>query len=93
MTIETFNKITPGDFFAMGVIPNSPEGLFMINNDQGRLLRWVAVKGHADDWTIYTHWYDHSLEYVLRSGDKVLNMKNVQFLLPCTAGVVAKYRP
>jgi len=92
MTIETFNKIPAGDVFAMGVIPNSPEGLYMTNDNLGRLLRWVAVKGHGDDWAIYAHWTDRSLDYICRYGEKVQNPKKIQYLLPCSPEVVAKYR-
>lgn len=92
LTIEIFNKIAHGDVFAMGVIPNSPEGLFMTRGDEGRLLRWAAIKGDGDDWAIYTHWAENSIDYVLRSGDKVYDKKHIQLLVPCSPEVQNKYR-
>lgn len=92
MTIETFNKIPAGEVFAMGVTPNSPDGLYMTSTNRGKLLRWVAVKGHADDWALYTHWAEHSFVYVSESGDKVYDKKHIQLLLPCTPEVAIKYR-
>jgi hypothetical protein len=92
LTIEGFNQINAGSIIAKGSIQNSPLGIFMTNERQGNLLKWVAVKGYGNDWTIYCHWDEYSWEYVEQSGDKVSDPKNVQRCLPCTEEVMKLYR-
>ena len=88
--IEAFDRIPDGSFFASGVLPNSPEGIFMTRG--GGNLRWVAVKGYGYDWSVYCHWDFHSEDYVSRSGDKVLTPEYIQRCVPCTEEVMKRYR-
>ena len=90
LTKEEFDKLTPNEVFATGVQPNSPEGLFMTRD--GGNLRWVAVKGFADDWCIYCQWDYRSIEYVKQSGDKLHNERHIQMCVPCDKKVFNSYR-
>lgn len=92
MTLEEFNKILDGKIFATGVLPNSPEGLNMVDTHQGEELLWLAKKGYGHDWAIYCHWLDKGLEFVENHGDKVLMYDNIQKCVPCTEGVLQFYR-
>ena len=90
LTKEEFDKLTPGEIFANGVQPNSPEGIFMTQD--GGNLRWVATKGYANDWTAYCHWDFNSVEYVKKSGDKLYNEKHIKLCVPCEEDVFKCYR-
>ena len=90
ITKEEFDKLAKGEVFATGVQPNSPEGLFMTRS--GGNLRWVAVKGYADDWCIYCHWEDSSVEYIKQSGDKLHNPQHIKMCVPCDKIVFNSYR-
>lgn len=92
LTIEGFNQINAGSVIAKGSIQNSPLGIFMTNERQGNLLKWVAVKGYGNDWAIYCQWDEYTWEYVEQNGDKVSDPKNVQRCLPCNEEVMKLYR-
>ena len=72
------------------LIPDSPEGIFM-TRDGGELL-WVAIKGYANDWTIYCHWSDKSIDWVRQHGDKVVTEKHIRLCINCTDEVFKLYR-
>lgn len=90
ITKEEFDKLTPGEIFATGVQPNSPEGIFMTRD--GGNLRWVATKGYGNDWAIYCHWDYNSIEYIKESGDKLQNPDHIKLCVPCEEDVLKKYR-
>ena len=90
LTKEQFDLIPDGDVFATGVLPNSPDGIFMTRD--GGELRWVAKKGYGHDWAVYCHWSDRSVEWITQSGDKVHNEKHIQKCVPCTVPVFKLYR-
>jgi len=90
LTIEKFLEIPAGEIFAEGVLPNSPEGLFITQG--GGLLRWVAIKGYAQDWAVYCHWEHFSKDYVAKSGDKVTSKHHVLRCVPCDEEVWKCYR-
>lgn len=91
LTEEQFKALPRGEIFATGVIPNSPEGLFMTSG--GGELRWVAKKGGGyDDWAIYCHWATQTESEVASNGDKVTMKENIKKLVPCTDAVLKLYR-
>lgn len=55
LTKEIFDQIPNGEIFMMGILPNSPISLYMTNSIENQLLRWVAIKCYANDWSIYCH--------------------------------------
>ena len=90
LTLKQFNQIEPGKTLAFGTLPNSPEGLFMTST--GGELKWVAKKGWANDWTIYCHWSDKSLEWIEQHGDKVHTEIHIRRCVPCEDAVLNTYR-
>ena len=90
LTLEKFNEIPNGELFATGVLPNSSEGIFMTND--GGELRWVAVKGYANDWTIYCHWSYNNEKWIEKHGDKVCNERNIKKCITCNDDVFKRYR-
>lgn len=92
MTKEEFDALPRGEVFATGTFPNSPEGLYMTNTREGDTLRWVAKKGYGNDWAVYCHWSEHSVEWVTEHGDKVHNELHIRKCVPCTKEVFSLYR-
>ena len=92
MTNEKFMNLPAGEIFATGVLPNSPEGIFITDSHYGDSLGWVAVKGHADDWCVYSHWPEHSFEWIRKHGDKIHTEKYIKRCVPCDDKVFSKYR-
>jgi hypothetical protein len=64
--------------------------LFMTNN--GGELRWVAMKGYANDWTIYCHWSYNDVNWIQQHGDKVMTEKHIKRCILCDDEVFKKYR-
>jgi hypothetical protein len=90
LTIEQFDKIPRDEIFASGVLPNSPEGLFMTRG--GGELRRIAKKGGGYDWAVYCHWADWTESEIASNGDKVHNEENIKRCVPCTDEVFKLYR-
>ena len=90
LTLEEFSEIPAGNVFAKGEIIDSPDGLHM--NRTGKMLKWVAVKGYANDWAIYAHSAYNDYGFVARSGDKITMENNIRKVVPCDDGVFKKYR-
>jgi hypothetical protein len=64
----------------------------MTRENEGKMLRWVAKKGHADDWCVYVHWNDRSERWVMLHGDKLHREKDIQMCVPCDDEVFQRYR-
>lgn len=92
LTLEQLKQMPEGTVFATGVVENSPDGIYMTNNDVGRKLVWVAKRGGIEDWAIYIHWANNGVEYATHQGDKVMNKNNIQKLVPCTPEAFKMYR-
>lgn len=80
------------DIIAFGEVENSPLGLFMTDSDIGRKLLWVAKRGSAHDWAIYTYWAEYGIQYVINNGEKVTYKSNIKKLVPCTDAALNLYR-
>lgn len=68
-TIENFEAAKPDEVIAIGLAFDNQYGLHM--QGTGKKLRWVAVKGYGDDWTMYCGWDYQSEQSILAEGDKV----------------------
>ena len=90
LTYEKFREFSPGMVFAKGILPDDHTGLNMTGS--GKMLKWIAVKGWAQDWCIYTHWADYDYDYVKDSGDKVLSESNIYNAVPCDEDTLNCYR-
>ena len=92
ITKEQFDKISDGDVFVKGEVENSPLGIYMTNSNKGKMLKWVAKKGYANDWCVYCHWSEQGWDYVITNGDKVTSESNIRKLVPCIDEVFKLYR-
>jgi len=93
ITEEIFKEIDTGQVFAVGIEPNSPDGIYMTNYNIGKSLLWIAIKGFGDDWTIYCGWLDSNSIYELKKhGDKVHSHEHIIKCVDCSAEVLEKYR-
>jgi len=92
LTIAELQSMKPHSVIATGTIANSPEGVYMTRNDEGRLLRWVAKRGGIHDWAIYVSWANHSEDYVMEQGDKVYSEEHIKKLVPCSIEAYDLYR-
>ena len=90
LTLKEFSKIPDGLVFAKGEIIDSPDGLHMSRSN--KMLKWVAIKGYADDWCVYAHFADMGFSFVASQGDKVCDRENVQRVVPCDDEVFNRYR-
>ena len=90
LDLQMLSTMSPETIFATGIIDNSPEGIFMTRS--GGKLRWLAIKGRANDWCIYIHWESSTAEYVKRAGDKVCDKKHIRKLVPCSNEAFKAYR-
>ena len=90
MTEKQFNEIPAGNMFATGVLPNSADGIFMTRD--GGKLRWVAIKGYANDWTIYCYWSHKTEDWIKAHGDKVTTETHIKRCVDCNEAVFKKYR-
>jgi hypothetical protein len=92
MDIQTFEILPAGEVFGHGVTVNSPEGVYMTDNNLGEELMWVAKKGYDNDWCIYIHWAYNGFHFVLEQGDKVAMERHIRKLVPCDDEVYKRYR-
>lgn len=92
MTLEEFNKIPDGEVFAKGILPNSPEGIYMTEYKFNANLKWMAIKGYGHDWTIYCDWDYKNYDYIEHQGQKISSKENIQKCVPCNEEVFNLYR-
>jgi len=90
MSLELFAKMPPGVAMLSGILPNSPEGIFMTTD--GGDLRWVAVKGFANDWCIYCGWSWNTIEHVISNGDKITMRSNILHCFELDEELLKLYR-
>lgn len=90
LTAKMLQDMPPHTVFATGKIEDSPNGINMTNS--GRMLGWVAKRGEIDDWAIYCHWLEHSIEYIEDYGDKVAGKDHIRKLVPCDDEALERYR-
>lgn len=90
--LDDFKQYNCGAVISSGVLPNSPEGIYMTNNRLGDDLLWVAIKGYGNDWAIYCYWSENGIEFVKTNGDKIHSEEHIQKCVPCTEEVYNLYR-
>ena len=90
LNMKSFSKIDYGKVFAKGEIIDNDEGLCF--DRSGKMLKWVAVKGYADDWCVYAHLADNTFDFVKSYGNKVTVKENIQKVVPCEEDVFECYR-
>ena len=92
ITKEVFESFKEWEIFAKWVVENSPYQVFL-TRDVWKLLKWVAVKWYANDWTMYFWWdIDNSYFDVSQHWDKSLDDYNIKRLCNCDDYVFKLYR-
>lgn len=92
LTLEKLKLMPEEEVFAEGIVPNSPDGIYMTDSNPGREMLWVAKRGRIHDWAIYIHWADNGIEFVKTQGDKVTSEQNIKKLVPCDDEAFKMYR-
>lgn len=81
--LELLEKSKPWEIFLKGTTINHPLFAFFTREDEGRLMKRVAVRGDIADRTMYFGWDDeYSYERVARVGNKYSDINFItQYLL------------
>ena len=90
LTLEMLNSMPENTIFATGILLDNEDGLFMTGSNKE--LRWIAVRGIVNDWAVYCHTAEKSIEYIERVGDKVNDERNIKRCVPCSDEAFARYR-
>jgi len=90
ITDKQFENIKDGAVFAMGETTDDQYGLNMTGSSKN--LKWVAVKGWANDWCVYTHWAENNWEFIAEQGDKVMDKLNIRRVLDISDQLMWRYR-
>lgn len=90
LTLQQLKDMPEHTVFAHGETVNSPEGINMSND--GRSLRWVAVRGQTHDWAIYIGIISWDDAMIASNGDKVTDEANIKKLVPCDNEAFGMYR-
>jgi len=93
VTKDYLKSLKPSTIFAQGLIPNCPEtGIYVTDFRRGDILRWVAVRGFVEDWTIYCDFEENDVEAVRKWGNKVIYVYNIRKLVQCDDEAFKLYR-
>jgi len=85
LTLTDLKEMEPGQIIAKGqsFIPE-----FWRNGD----LKWVAVRGGAEDWALYYGLVHYDYDYIKRCGDKAFTETIIRKLVPCSDEAWKMYR-
>lgn len=106
LTKQALETQSPDEIIAIGIGTNSPEGIFMTNNNLGAKLLWVAKRGGGHpDWAIYCSFLNGgsnmmecdennfaTISGVLALGEKITNERIIKSLVLCDAEALEMYR-
>lgn len=90
LTQELLDNTNSNQIICSGTAIDNQNGLFMTNTNKE--LTWIAKKGQADDWAVYTHFSSKTIDFIISNGDKVHSRRNLQKILHFTEDVYSKYR-
>lgn len=89
MNIKIFDQIPANTVFATGITANAVGGLNM--SGTGELLYWAAVKGNANDWSLYCS-RNRDIDYIQAFGDKVHFEDHILNVMAADKEVMKRYR-
>lgn len=96
LNLEKLKKITPCSIFDSWTFENSPEGIYISEDEKdiGRKISRVAVRGAIHDRAIYMAWEDRGMNNVsiANLGDKLYDIEHVSKLVKCTKEALTFYR-
>lgn len=90
LTLDDFRALPQGEVFAKGIVLDG-QPYFNLSGQPYEFC-WVAVKGHADDWTVYVAPREMGFYYAQSSGDKPMTESYIRYLVPCTDEVFRRFR-
>lgn len=66
------DSVPAGRVIFRGEAEDSPLGLHL--NRTGKMIKWMAIKGYVNDWTIYTEdcYRDMDWSEIMTNGHKIL---------------------
>lgn len=90
ITLADFKKIPYGEIFRSGVVIDDPTRINIFQS--GQRIKWIAMKGGGNDWTIYADFEGNSDKIICQLGRKVTNKDVVRKLIECDQEVMDRYR-
>jgi hypothetical protein len=90
LTLDVLNFLEQDKIFASGELPDNSFGINM--DSSGKMLRWVAVKGYGQSWSVYCHFANHSNDYIKDFGNKIMTEAYIKRCVPCSDEAFGKYR-
>lgn len=84
LTLESLAEFEAEEMIATGVVTEPQLAASPI--------RWVAIKGRANDWAVYYHFENMGIEHATTQGEKVIDANLIQNLVPCDREVLNRYR-
>ena len=70
ISVEYLEAIPAHEIFAAGIARDGVDGI-RVARIEGKLLKWVAVRGGIADWAVYVGEIHHSFIDIQHNGDKV----------------------
>lgn len=89
-TLEKLKSMPAHTIFATGILIDIDDDLFM--GRSGKELKWVAIRGEINDWCIYIHFVDKSIEWIRDYGNKIYNEENIKKCVECDKEAFKRYR-
>lgn len=91
MTFQEFKKIPAGEVFR--VVTTQYHTIHSYVGGAWPELTFVCKKGLVyDDWVIYCHLSNRSVEWIWQHGDKVSTDVNILSIFPCDEETLKHYR-
>ena len=84
LTKERLLEMDEGQIFGIGLISNIHIWTGLLNFEEGKSLMWVAKRGAIHDWTIYAGPAENGSVWVMDYGNKIIDRKIVNDLVPHT---------
>lgn len=84
LTLKQLKEMPAGTVFATGEV--TEPRLFKT------AVRWIAKRGGYHDWAIYYHLAEHTIDYVMKNGDKVTTESVIRKLVECDDEAFKWYR-
>ena len=90
MTVEEFKKLPKG-IIRTGCISNSPTGVFMTDDEDLRMLKFVVNKRVEGMWTAYIGRASQTFDDIAKHGDKSFTESYIRRMFPCSDEVFKLY--
>ena len=94
MTVDFLENLKPNSIFRAGLLI---EGMAcatdqLLENNNLKTARWVAIRGGTSDWAIYFADANKSFQWISDHGYEVWDDEVIRMLVPCTDEAFERYR-